>query len=277
MKLNGLVTNIRALGEEVLESYVVKKLLRAVPTKFLQIASMIDQFGNIEQMSVEETVGSLKIHEERLKGSKNGGGGVECNKPKRNKVQRAEVNMAQFDDDEPALLLTEHDDKDVNMMLLKEEKVTPKLKLHGSEKSSDSDIWYLDNGASNHMTGQRSKFKMLDECVKGQVKFGDGSMVEIKGKGTVSLKCKTGEERELHEVFFIPSLCNNIISLGQLSEAGNKVVLNGEYLWIHEKQGKLLMKVKRSANRLYKIIIESGEPKCLLLRSNENAGCGTFG
>lgn len=31
MKLNGLVTNIRALGEEIQESYVVKKLLRAVP------------------------------------------------------------------------------------------------------------------------------------------------------------------------------------------------------------------------------------------------------
>ncbi|XP_074323745.1 uncharacterized protein LOC141660658 [Apium graveolens] len=35
MKLNGLVTNIRALGEEMKESYVVKKLLRAVPTRFL--------------------------------------------------------------------------------------------------------------------------------------------------------------------------------------------------------------------------------------------------
>ena len=34
MKLHGLVTNIRALGEKVKESYVVKKLLRAVPTKF---------------------------------------------------------------------------------------------------------------------------------------------------------------------------------------------------------------------------------------------------
>lgn len=31
MKLNGLVTNIRALGEKVEETYVVKKLLRAVP------------------------------------------------------------------------------------------------------------------------------------------------------------------------------------------------------------------------------------------------------
>ncbi|XP_074327045.1 uncharacterized protein LOC141664984 [Apium graveolens] len=55
------------------------------------------------------------------------------------------------------------------------------------------------------MTGQRSKFKMLDECVKGQVKFGDGSMVEIKGKGIVSLKCKMGEERELHEAMELMS------------------------------------------------------------------------
>lgn len=41
IKLNGLVTNISALGEEIVESYVVKKLLRAVPSKFLQIASTI--------------------------------------------------------------------------------------------------------------------------------------------------------------------------------------------------------------------------------------------
>lgn len=33
MKLNGLVTNIRALGEKMEEAYVVKKLLRAVPLK----------------------------------------------------------------------------------------------------------------------------------------------------------------------------------------------------------------------------------------------------
>lgn len=34
-KLNGLVTNIRALGETVEEASVVKKLLRVAPTRFL--------------------------------------------------------------------------------------------------------------------------------------------------------------------------------------------------------------------------------------------------
>ena len=68
MRLNGLVTNIRALGETIVEAYVVKKLLRVVPTKFLQIVSTIEQFGNLDTMSVEEVIGSLKTHEERLNG-----------------------------------------------------------------------------------------------------------------------------------------------------------------------------------------------------------------
>lgn len=68
LKLNALVTNIRALGETVAESNVVKKLLRSMPSKFLQITSSIEQFGKLDEMSVEETIGSLKAHEERVRG-----------------------------------------------------------------------------------------------------------------------------------------------------------------------------------------------------------------
>lgn len=72
MRMNGLVTNIRALGEEMEESYVVKKFLRSVPSKFLQITSALEQFGDLEKMTMEEAVGSLKAHEERVRGkSKN--------------------------------------------------------------------------------------------------------------------------------------------------------------------------------------------------------------
>lgn len=75
IKFNSLVATIRALGENVDEGYVVKKLLRAVPSKFLQIMSNIEQFGDLETMSVEEVVGSLKAHEERLKGQSEPSGG----------------------------------------------------------------------------------------------------------------------------------------------------------------------------------------------------------
>lgn len=71
--------------------------------------------------------------------------------------------------------------------------------------------------------------------------------MHIRGKGTVIFKCKNGEDKILNEVCYIPTLCNNIISLG-LSEAGSKVVLEGDHLWVYEEQGRLLMKVKRTEN-----------------------------
>lgn len=52
MKLNGLVTNIRTLEQDLKEAYIVKKLLRAVPLKFLQIASTIEQFTDLEKKIV---------------------------------------------------------------------------------------------------------------------------------------------------------------------------------------------------------------------------------
>lgn len=134
-----------------------------------------------------------------------------------------------------------------------------------------SNVWYLDNGTSNHMTGDASKFKELDEKVTGRVKFGDGSTVEIKGKGLVSFKCKNGDEIVLQDVYYIPTLCSNILSLGQLYENGKKVILNGIYLWVDDEQRRLLMKVKRSENRLYKIVLETSQNKCLMSSAEEKS------
>ena len=56
MKLCRIVTNIRVLGETMDELCVVRKILRAVPEKFLQIASNIEQFGDMKVMRADEGV-----------------------------------------------------------------------------------------------------------------------------------------------------------------------------------------------------------------------------
>lgn len=103
------------------------------------------------------------------------------------------------------------------------------------------------------MTGQRRKFSDMDESITGEVR-------------SVRLNRKNSETRYLREVYYIPSLRNNIISLGQHSEEGNKVLLQDDFLWIRDNHGNLLIKVKRTAKRLYKINIESVE-------SGEMGGC----
>lgn len=147
--------------------------------------------------------------------------------------------MTQVHDDEPTLLLAKCVNVKDEVILLNEGGVNPRLNRTRNEEYKDSSVWYLDNGASNHMTGHRSKFTTLDEGVRGEVMFGDGSTVKIHGKGSISLTTQDGKECILGEVYFIPSLCNNIISLGQLSESGSKVIIKGEFLWVYN-------------NRLYK-------------------------
>lgn len=62
-------------------------------------------------------------------------------------------------------------------------------------KTMEDNTWYLDNGASNHMTRRREKFENLDRSIKGEVKFGDGSLVKIEGKGSIRIACKNGKTR----------------------------------------------------------------------------------
>ncbi|KAI3779099.1 hypothetical protein L2E82_08597 [Cichorium intybus] len=116
------------------------------------------------------------------------------------------------------------------------------------------------------MTGDKDKFHDLNQTVHGYVKFGNESKVKIEGKGSVVFQCKNGEHRKLNEVYYIPDLCSNIISLGQLAEGGDEITIKDPFLWVRDVTRKLLMKVRRSPNRLYKIELEEVNSMCLTAR-----------
>jgi hypothetical protein len=63
-------------------------------------------------------------------------------------------------------------------------------------------------------------------------------------------------------VYYVPKLERNIISLGQLTERGYKIVLEENYLWGYDRQRQLIMKVERSKNRLYYLDLDRVDPIC---------------
>lgn len=170
-----------------------------------------------------------------------------------------ESNFIEYDDTDDAVFLHE-------TVFLNEEKVIP-----SRYDSQENDVWYLDNGASNHMTGNRSFFSELDESITGRDKFGDNSCVKIKGKGAILFQGKKGQQRLMTEIYYIPDLKNNIISLGQATEAGCDIRMKDNFLTMHDADNCLLMKVQRTSNRLYKIKLQIGVPICLHSRLSEDA------
>ena len=66
----------------------------------------------------------------------------------------------------------------------------PRAQVHLGHVGTDQEQrWYLDSGASNHMTGSKEAFSELDGNVTGTVKFGDGSRVAIRGRDTIIFRC----------------------------------------------------------------------------------------
>ncbi|XP_024013371.1 uncharacterized protein LOC112087731 [Eutrema salsugineum] len=96
--------------------------------------------------------------------------------------------------------------------------------------TGEENMWYLDNGASNHMTGDQRYLKKIDHSVTGKVRFGDDSRIDIKGKGSIELIDRNGDSRIITNVYFIPDLKSNIISLGQATESGCDIGMKGDYL-----------------------------------------------
>ena len=101
----------------------------------------------------------------------------------------------------------------------------------------DNGVWVLDTGASNHMTSTRSALTQLDEGVCGTVRFGDGSSFNIEGIGSMVMEDRQSAHKVLTEVYYIPKLKSNIISLGQLEEKGFVVTMGNGRLCVFDQGG----------------------------------------
>ena len=103
----------------------------------------------------------------------------------------------------------------------------------------DIDEWYLDSGATHHMTGRRELFTDLDGDVSGSVRFGDASRVDIQGVGTIAFEGKNGERWLLHGIFYIPVLKNSIMRLGRLDKDGSEVRIRDGVLRVWDQRRRL--------------------------------------
>jgi hypothetical protein len=94
------------------------------------------------------------------------------------------------------------------------------------------------------MSGDRQKFREVDPSIIGKVRFGDGSAVDIQGKGSILFQGTSGDQWLLNDVYFIPKLRANLISLGQLTEIGHRVVMDEDEITVSEKNPpRLIMSV----------------------------------
>jgi hypothetical protein len=87
-------------------------------------------------------------------------------------------------------------DKNVNFVEKEIDYEEPALLLaYGKFDGSNSNTWYLDTGASNHMCGMKEAFVDIDESYKGNITFGDLSQRPVEGRSRILIELKNGEQK----------------------------------------------------------------------------------
>ena len=88
-------------------------------------------------------------------------------------------------------------------------------------------VWFLDSGASFHMTGDRDLFTDLDEKYLGvHIKMGNDGRYSATGIDTISFERESGKPFVLKEVMHVPGLKKNLISVAMLEDKGYDVVFS---------------------------------------------------
>ena len=109
-------------------------------------------------------------------------------------------------------------------------------------------VWYVDSGASNHMTSHGEWFKELQNLTNpGFVETGDDTAHPIEHTRNVPLSMMDGKVKYLTGVLHVPNITKNLVSVGQMVEQGLQVRFNADSLFVEEfkKNGKLIAQGKK--------------------------------
>ena len=100
------------------------------------------------------------------------------------------------------------------------------------------------------MCGKKELFDNLDESFSTSVKLGDNSSMVVIGKGNIRM-LMNGIVQVITEVFYVPGLKNNLLSVGQLQEKGPAIFIQHGTCKIYHPERGLIMVTAMSSNRMF--------------------------
>lgn len=126
--------------------------------------------------------------------------------------------------------------------------------------------WYIDNGCSKHMTGDKEKLQSYSALEKEKkVSFENDTPGLIKGKGSVQLK----ENIKAGNVMYVDGLKHNLLSVSEICNQGTEVIFRSNGCSVRNLDtGKTVIKGIRTRNNLY--IFKEGQHQCYLSKNDEH-------
>lgn len=115
-------------------------------------------------------------------------------------------------------------------------------------------LWILDSGDTDHIcTSDKYLINKVELETPVNVRVGDGRPLKSTKKGSIKTYFYAGDQYSeilINNVYYVPDMRRNLLSVGRITDEGKKLTYEGNYAEIYNKQGRLLAKAQK-INRLY--------------------------
>jgi len=139
---------------------------------------------------------------------------------------------------------------------------------------SNNNVWYVDSKALNHMISHGEWFRdTKDLKTLGFVETGDDTTHPITQNSKVPLSMRNGQTKYLKDVFHVPTITKNLVSVGQMVKQGLQVTFNPNGCFVEnmKNQSKLIAKGERNG-RMFTLDVNMPEVNSMLFTHGKRAG-----
>lgn len=144
---------------------------------------------------------------------------------------------------------------------------TSKLAFTCFASEAKNDEWYMDSGASYHMTPNESILVNKVKSDVNDITVANNSKMNVESMGKTNLTLNKNDI-EIGKVLHIPDLTANLLSVYQIVQKDNVVVFDKNWCSIYGADKALIARCK-SINGVYKF--QNEQPKCLLSKAEANS------
>ncbi|MGH7240582.1 MAG: reverse transcriptase domain-containing protein, partial [Candidatus Saccharimonadales bacterium] len=127
------------------------------------------------------------------------------------------------------------------------------------DATADHCEWLIDSGASGHYCNNRAWFQTIRDIPPKSVTLGDNRVIHATAIGKIPISLRVGNRvinGMINEVFFVPDIGVNLLSVPKLVQAGLHVIFEDTHCTISNKAGKILGRAWRGAGHLYRLSLQ---------------------
>eukprot|EP00253_Pinus_taeda_P029923 PITA_29923 len=127
-------------------------------------------------------------------------------------------------------------------------------------------VWYLNSGASFHMTGDKELFSDLEEkYLQMHIEMGDDGKYSVTRLGMITFQREHRAPLILNNVIYAPGMKKNLVSISMLEDRGYDVTFSKGKAFLRHIATDQVKKIGIQVKNLYKLEVE----ECVALRTKE--------